>query len=145
MDVRLDGRSAIITGASKGLGLAMAKEFAASGADVVNIQHEYGLFGGEEGEWVVDLIRGVCKPVVTSLHTVLPEPSPEHRRVARAPVRTRALRPPGLPEWLVAAPGRFAPGCFWNPRPCTVYCSATSERCAGPIWIAGLFARTTGH
>jgi NAD(P)-dependent dehydrogenase (short-subunit alcohol dehydrogenase family) len=34
MEVRLDGHSAIITGASKGLGLAMAKEFAASGADV---------------------------------------------------------------------------------------------------------------
>ena len=34
MEVRLDGRSAIITGASKGLGLAMAAEFAASGADV---------------------------------------------------------------------------------------------------------------
>ena len=34
MDVRLDGRSAIITGASKGLGLAMATEFAASGANV---------------------------------------------------------------------------------------------------------------
>jgi NAD(P)-dependent dehydrogenase (short-subunit alcohol dehydrogenase family) len=34
MEVRLDGRSAIITGGSKGLGLAMAKEFAASGADV---------------------------------------------------------------------------------------------------------------
>jgi len=34
MDVRLDGRVAIITGASKGLGLAMATEFAASGANV---------------------------------------------------------------------------------------------------------------
>jgi glycosyltransferase involved in cell wall biosynthesis len=52
--------------------------------DVINIQHEYGLFGGPEGEWVVDLIAGIRKPVVTSLHTVLPEPSPEHMRVARA-------------------------------------------------------------
>jgi NAD(P)-dependent dehydrogenase (short-subunit alcohol dehydrogenase family) len=34
MDVRLDGRTAIITGASKGLGFAMAQEFAASGATV---------------------------------------------------------------------------------------------------------------
>ncbi len=34
MEVRLDGRVAIITGASKGLGYAMAKEFAASGANV---------------------------------------------------------------------------------------------------------------
>lgn len=34
MDVRLDGRSALITGGSKGLGLAMARQFAASGAEV---------------------------------------------------------------------------------------------------------------
>jgi len=34
MEVRLDGRSAIVTGGSKGLGLAIAKEFAASGGDV---------------------------------------------------------------------------------------------------------------
>ena len=52
--------------------------------DVLNIQHEYGLFGGDNGEWIVELISGVCKPVVTSLHTVLPDPSPDHLRVARA-------------------------------------------------------------
>src|SRR6202011_2449115 len=34
MDIRLDGRSAVITGGSKGLGLAMAQKFASSGADV---------------------------------------------------------------------------------------------------------------
>ena len=34
MDIRLTGRVAVITGGSKGLGLAMAKRFAASGADV---------------------------------------------------------------------------------------------------------------
>ncbi|HKH95997.1 MAG TPA: SDR family oxidoreductase [Beijerinckiaceae bacterium] len=34
MDIRLDGRSAIVTGGSKGLGLAMATRYASSGADV---------------------------------------------------------------------------------------------------------------
>ncbi|MBV9829639.1 MAG: SDR family oxidoreductase [Alphaproteobacteria bacterium] len=34
MEIRLDGRSAIITGGSKGLGLAIGEEYAASGADV---------------------------------------------------------------------------------------------------------------
>jgi len=52
--------------------------------DVLNIQHEYGLFGGDDGAWILELIAGVRKPVVTSLHTVLPDPSPEHLKLARA-------------------------------------------------------------
>ena len=52
--------------------------------DALNVQHEYGLFGGEDGEWIVDLITLVTKPVIVSLHTVLPKPSASHLRVARA-------------------------------------------------------------
>lgn len=51
--------------------------------DALNVQHEYGLFGGENGEWIIDLIALVRKPVTVSLHTVLPEPTPDHLRVVR--------------------------------------------------------------
>ena len=63
---------------------AIADFVNAYACDALSIQHEYGLFGGEEGEWIVDLIARVRKPVITSLHTVLPEPSASHLRVARA-------------------------------------------------------------
>ncbi len=61
----------------------LAQHINADACDVLNIQHEYGLFGGEDGEWIVDLIVAVNKPVIVSLHTVLPEPSLNHLRVAR--------------------------------------------------------------
>jgi polysaccharide biosynthesis protein PslF len=52
-------------------------------APLLNIQHEYGLFGGERGEWLVDLLDAVNKPVVMTLHTVLPEPDDVMLRVTR--------------------------------------------------------------
>lgn len=51
--------------------------------NVVNIQHEYGLFGGERGEWCNDFIRALEKPAVLTLHTVLPKPSAEHAAATR--------------------------------------------------------------
>jgi glycosyltransferase involved in cell wall biosynthesis len=53
-------------------------------ADLLNIQHEYGLFGGERGEWLVDLLQALHKPVVLTMHTVLPEPDETMLRVTRA-------------------------------------------------------------
>jgi len=52
-------------------------------AEIVNIQHEYGLFGGERGEWLLDFMRAVEKPVVLTMHTVLPEPDETMLRVTR--------------------------------------------------------------
>ena len=43
MEIRLDGRVALITGGSRGLGKAMAETFAAAGADVVIVARPYGI------------------------------------------------------------------------------------------------------
>src|SRR6516225_6254967 len=42
MDIRLDGKSAVVTGGSKGLGLAIAEEYAKSGADVAILARDPG-------------------------------------------------------------------------------------------------------
>ncbi|MCH9003396.1 MAG: glycosyltransferase family 4 protein [Planctomycetes bacterium] len=52
-----------------------------SRVDVVSLQHEYGLFGGECGEYLLDLLQRLRKPVVSTLHTVLTEPSPKQKDV----------------------------------------------------------------
>jgi 3-oxoacyl-[acyl-carrier protein] reductase len=50
MEVRLDGKSAIVTGGSKGLGLAIAKEFAASGADVAILARDPATLADAKGQ-----------------------------------------------------------------------------------------------
>ncbi|HXP04143.1 MAG TPA: SDR family oxidoreductase [Stellaceae bacterium] len=50
MDIRLDGKSAIVTGGSKGLGLAIAKEYAASGADVAILARDAATLADAKGE-----------------------------------------------------------------------------------------------
>jgi len=53
----------------------------ASDIDVVNIQHEYGIFGGEWGEYINGFLKRIEKPVVTTLHTLLENPAPRAREV----------------------------------------------------------------
>src|SRR5208337_3219792 len=59
----------------------VAQYINASDVDVVNLQHEYGIYGGEWGEYVTDFLHMIRKPVVTTLHTLLEEPVPDARRV----------------------------------------------------------------
>ena len=55
----------------------------ASAADVVCVQHEYGIFGGPAGTHLSVLLQNVAKPVVTTMHTVLKEPAPEYEAATR--------------------------------------------------------------
>lgn len=52
-----------------------------SGVDVVSLQHEYGIFGGRDGEYALSFLRALTVPVVTTLHTVLGAPSSSQRAV----------------------------------------------------------------
>ncbi len=59
----------------------------AGGFDFVNVQHEYGIFGGEAGSHLLALVRPLRVPLVVSLHTVLKNPGPAERRVLEELVR----------------------------------------------------------
>src|SRR6266481_3878915 len=52
-----------------------------SNIDLVCLQHEYGIFGGPAGAHILELLRRLQMPVVTTLHTVLREPNPDQRAV----------------------------------------------------------------
>lgn len=52
--------------------------------DVVSLQHEYGIYGGKSGAHVIELMRSLRIPVVSTLHTVLEQPTAEQRAVLDA-------------------------------------------------------------
>src|SRR5229473_1352587 len=51
--------------------------------DVVSLQHEYGIFGGEAGGNIIQLLSRLEMPIVTTLHTILTNPTPIQRQVLR--------------------------------------------------------------
>jgi glycosyltransferase involved in cell wall biosynthesis len=52
-----------------------------NGNDIVCLQHEYGIFGGAAGRYILTLLRKLKMPLVTTFHTVLREPDPNQRIV----------------------------------------------------------------
>jgi len=52
-----------------------------SNIDLVCLQHEYGIFGGRAGAHILELLRHLHMPFVTTLHTVLRDPNPDQRAV----------------------------------------------------------------
>ena len=52
--------------------------------NLVFVQHEFGLFGGEFGDYFIQLLSLVNKPIVTTFHTVLPNPDIKLKNVVKA-------------------------------------------------------------
>ncbi len=52
-----------------------------SNVDIVCLQHEFGIYGGPAGSYILALLRELRMPVVTTLHTVLRNPNADQRRV----------------------------------------------------------------
>jgi glycosyltransferase involved in cell wall biosynthesis len=70
--------------------LEAAREIEASGAQALWVQHEYGIYGGSAGEFLIALLDRVSIPVIATLHTVLEQPNPDERRVMEALLRRAA-------------------------------------------------------
>lgn len=61
--------------------LDAAARIEASGADVIWLQHEFGLFGGPAGDMILNLLDHVAAPLIVTLHTVLARPDADQMRV----------------------------------------------------------------
>lgn len=59
----------------------MARRLNDSPVTVVSLQHEFGIFGGDAGEYVLDFVRELRKPLITTFHTVLRSPEEPYRRI----------------------------------------------------------------
>ncbi len=61
--------------------LGAAESINRSGADLLMVEHEYGIFGGENGEYLLSLLTRLNIPYLLTCHTVLPQPSHSQHRI----------------------------------------------------------------
>jgi glycosyltransferase involved in cell wall biosynthesis len=59
----------------------MALKLNSSNIELLVIEHEYGIYGGQWGEYLLELVESLQIPFVTTLHTVLPEPDEKQRHI----------------------------------------------------------------
>lgn len=61
--------------------IAAAEQINRYGSQVLSLQHEFGIFGGPAGSHILELLKRIDIPVVTTLHTVLQHPGGDQMRV----------------------------------------------------------------
>lgn len=98
----------LVAGSTKTREAAIA---ALAGFDVAVVQHEFGIYGGEDGSEVVNLVRELSVPSIVVLHTVLRQPTLAQRRIVEQlglvadglVVQSAAARARLLEQYLVEA------------------------------------------
>lgn len=59
--------------------------------DIVHIQHEFGLFGGEDGDYLILFLEKLEKPVVVTIHSIVPDPDEKRLMILRAVCKRSSL------------------------------------------------------
>lgn len=65
----------------------LAKTLNGDGTQVLFVQHEFGIYGGPSGAWLIECLERVNFPIVTTLHTILETPNDEQKRVMQSLIR----------------------------------------------------------
>jgi glycosyltransferase involved in cell wall biosynthesis len=101
--------------------------------DTVSVQHEFGIFGGEDGSEVLDLMSGLTVPTAVTLHTVLSEPTTRQRSIMETlcDLATRVVVMSGT------AAGRLIDHYGVEPRRISVIAHGADRNFAGPSLSAG--------
>lgn len=98
--------------------------------DIVIVQHEYGIYGGHDGDEVLEVMRRITRPVIATLHTVPLQPTPHQKHILESVVaeadvavtisttagRRSRPRPGGWSsrtQWGRSAP-TTSPRCCWT-------------------------------
>ena len=76
--------SQTVSQGARGDYIRAARALGRTDVDVVLLQHEYGIFGGRDGEYVLSFARELAQPLVVTLHTVLSSPTPHQFEVLTA-------------------------------------------------------------
>jgi hypothetical protein len=67
--------------------------------EMVIIQHEYGIFGGHDGDYVLELVAHLQKPYLLVTHTVLPQPQENQKKVLMR-LALKSLEKVAIPHFL---------------------------------------------
>ena len=63
--------------------IKLAQKLNSSNIDLLVIEHEFGIYGGDCGEYILDLVNNIDIPVVTTFHTVLPKPNDKQKLITK--------------------------------------------------------------